>query len=268
MAARLALLKQRAAAPKVPAAAAAAAAAAASPSAAAPPPAVGTSASSLAPPPAVDAALVFSPAPLSPAPPAPQRCEYHAAAVSESHAASLLAAVDDASHEPLWVELRGRRLQRWAAPLPPFLARLAEGLVAAGVFEAGRAPNDVLVNDYAAGEGIAPHTDGPSYDPCVATLSLGAPALMRYSVLFGREGPGERGGQAVGALVLQPRSLVITSGELFTRYAHGIPEGVGALDLAEEARACGGGRLWTGEAEGVLERDARRVSITLRWRRI
>jgi alkylated DNA repair dioxygenase AlkB len=262
MAALLALLKQRAGAPKAaspaPAPAAVASAAAG--------PTVGTAASSLAPPPADGAVLALSPAPLSPAPPAPQRCEYHAEAVSAAHAEALLAAVDDASHAALWVELRGRRLQRWAAPLPPFLARLAEGLVAAGVFEHDRPPNDVLVNSYAPGEGIAPHADGPAYDPRVATLSLGAPALMRYSVLYGRERGGERGGQAVGALVLRDRSLVVTSGELYTRYAHAIPEGgEGALDLAEEALACGG-RLWTGEAEGALERDERRVSITIRHR--
>jgi hypothetical protein len=51
----------------------------------------------------------------------PQRCCYVPDAVGAAHAAALLAAIDDASHADVWVELRARRLQQWAAPLPAFL---------------------------------------------------------------------------------------------------------------------------------------------------
>ena len=57
---------------------------------------------------------------------------------------------------PRWVYLRGRRLQCWggeprrgsvAEPLPPWLQRLSEGLVEAGVFPTEVAPNHVLLNE-------------------------------------------------------------------------------------------------------------------------
>jgi len=289
MAAILAQLRRRAAAAAAPSPASPSASSSSSAPAAGAASAVGTAASSRAPPPEEGAHLRLPPAPLPAVSPpgAPQRCALVAEAVGAAHAAALLAAVDDASHAALWVELRGRRLQRWEAPLPPFLARLCEDLVAAGLFAPQRPPNSVLVNDYAAGEGIAPHADGPAYDALVCTLSLGAaPALLRYSVLFGREDAarGERGAQRVGALVLRPRSLVATSGALYERYAHGIPEGAAEpIDLAAEAAALaaaagggaavGGGNggaepaLWTGETGGLLPIEGRRVSITIRHRR-
>lgn len=41
--------------------------------------------------------------------------------------------------------------------------------------------NHVLVNEYLPGQGIMPHQDGPAYFPVVAIISLGSPAVMRFS---------------------------------------------------------------------------------------
>jgi alkylated DNA repair protein alkB family protein 6 len=183
-------------------------------------------------------------------------------AISAEHEARLLASIYHSSHSAQWVELRARRLQQWAAPLPPFLSQLCAGLVQAGLFSAEQPPNHVLINAYERAEGIAPHSDGPSYLPTVATLSLGSSCPMRYSVLYGREGPGEAGGQLLGELLLRPCSLVVTRGLLYTQYAHCIPE-------AAESALAQGALLWNAEAAqaepgSLAVREATRVSITMR----
>lgn len=88
--------------------------------------------------------------------------------------------------------MRGRRLQRHggvftkagqliAAPLPEWLAQLS-GRVHRRLDERffSKAPSHVLVNSYQPGEGILPHEDGPCYEPYVAILSLGSPAVFRF----------------------------------------------------------------------------------------
>lgn len=57
--------------------------------------------------------------------------------------------------------------------LPFILQRISNTLVAIGAFPPSHPPNHVLVNEYQPGEGIMPHTDGPAYDSCTATISLG-----------------------------------------------------------------------------------------------
>ena len=64
--------------------------------------------------------------------------------------------------------------------LPPCLQALVELLVAAGVYEEDQAPQHVLVNSYKGGAGIGAHMDGPLYSACVATITLGGPALMTF----------------------------------------------------------------------------------------
>ena len=64
--------------------------------------------------------------------------------------------------------------------LPPFLQALVDLLVAAGVYTTETAPQHVLVNSYKGGAGIGAHVDGPLYSECVATITLGGPALMAF----------------------------------------------------------------------------------------
>lgn len=91
---------------------------------------------------------------------------------------------------PRWTALRGRRLQNWGGtprkdgslllePLPAWLQRCADRLVADGIFPAACAPNHVLVNEYAPGQGIMPHEDGPFYVARVATISLGSHTVLQ-----------------------------------------------------------------------------------------
>ena len=57
--------------------------------------------------------------------------------------------------------------------LPAILQRIANTLVEVGAFPPSHPPNHVLINEYQQGEGIMPHTDGPAYESCTATVSLG-----------------------------------------------------------------------------------------------
>ena len=68
-----------------------------------------------------------------------------------------------------------------SSSLPAWLARISakvHALVGGSFFH--KTPAHVLVNSYQPGQGILPHTDGPSYLPCVAILSLGAAAVFRF----------------------------------------------------------------------------------------
>jgi alkylated DNA repair protein alkB family protein 6 len=100
-------------------------------------------------------------------------------------------------------------------PLPPWLDRLAEQLVAANVFDAAHKPNHALINEYLPGQGILAHTDGSAYFPTVATLSLGSDALMHYR----RCGASTK---LEAEVVLARNSIVITRGEAYSDYMHSI----------------------------------------------
>ena len=57
-----------------------------------------------------------------------------------------------------------------APAIPPLMSKLATRLEAEGLFD--RIPDQVIVNEYVAGQGIAKHTDKNSFGPQVATISL------------------------------------------------------------------------------------------------
>ncbi|EQC25400.1 hypothetical protein SDRG_16727 [Saprolegnia diclina VS20] len=125
-----------------------------------------------------------------------------------------------------WVQLKYRRLQVWGGsvtttyepePLPRWLQALSSGLVEAGVFAASETPNHALINDYAPGDGILPHEDGPMYYPLVAILSAGASGRMtfqRHRETTPNDVPVH--------LTLDRRSLLVFTGEAYTKYLHSI----------------------------------------------
>lgn len=120
------------------------------------------------------------------------------------------------------------------------------------------APNHCLINEYLPGQGIHPHEDGDAYYPVVATVSLGSHIVLDIK---------EKSSQinTKGWRILQePRSLLITSGELYTDCLHGISEVGVDENLGREGIA-----NWAllGErtpfTEGRAVRDTR-VSLTFR----
>lgn len=85
-------------------------------------------------------------------------------------------------------------------------------------------PNHCLINEYLPGQGIHAHEDGDAYHPVVATVSLGSHIVLDVKPKKD-ETTGERLGDVQGWRILQePRSLLITTGELYTGCLHGISE--------------------------------------------
>jgi alkylated DNA repair dioxygenase AlkB len=113
-------------------------------------------------------------------------------------------------------------------------APLAARLAAEGVF--ARPPDQVIVNEYQPGQGIAPHLDSLAFGPVVASLSLGSACSMGF------EGPG---GEAL-SLWLEPGSLLVLGGEARSSWKHGIA------------------KRRSDVVDGVRHPRGRRVSLTFR----
>lgn len=119
-------------------------------------------------------------------PPGARRVDDWVTAEEEAH---LLAAIDDAP----WRDDLRRRVQHYGwrydyraravdatmrlGPLPPWADALARRIAAEGLD--ARAPDQVIVNEYLPGQGIARHVDCvPCFGPVVLSLSLGSGYVM------------------------------------------------------------------------------------------
>ena len=139
-----------------------------------------------------------------------------------------------------WRQLSHRRLQAYPSPLSPTNTLLDGALPAwlsnpiiprllqipsnpsneenAFSNSPHLTPNHCLINEYLPGQGIRPHEDGGAYHPVVATISLGS-----HIVFDVRPKPGDK--VSDGWRILQePKSLLITTGDLYMQYLHGIEE--------------------------------------------
>ncbi|WP_018699717.1 alpha-ketoglutarate-dependent dioxygenase AlkB [Amorphus coralli] len=168
--------------------------------------------------------------------------------VGVAEEAALLAQLDRAD----WIDELKRRVQHYGyrydyrerrvaegsflGALPDWLLPIARLLVADGFFAA--MPDQVIVNEYLPGQGIAPHVDcEPCFGDTIASLSLGSASLME----FRKAEQSERLDH-----LLEPRSLLILSGEAPYGWKHGIA-----------ARK-------TDVVDGVKRPLARRMSLTFR----
>lgn len=101
----------------------------------------------------------------------------------------------------------------YLGPLPSWLETLAERLHRERLFQ--RKPDQVIINEYLPGQGIAPHVDcEPCFGDTVASLSLGSACCMEFAQLQS----GQRSAQILG-----PRSLLVLDGEARFHWTHGIP---------------------------------------------
>ena len=161
---------------------------------------------------------------------------------------SLLAAVDARP----WSDDLRRRVQHYGfrydykrrsvdlsmalGPLPDWASELAERLMHEGIFPAR--PDQLIVNEYLPGQGIASHIDcGPCFGGVVCSLSLGSACTM----VLTRDTDGRQ-----EQIRLAPRSLLVLSEEARYEWRHGIPA-----------------RL-TDRLQGETYRRDRRVSLTFR----
>jgi alkylated DNA repair protein alkB homolog 6 len=96
------------------------------------------------------------------------------------------------------------------------------------------APNHILINEYLPGQGIMPHKDGSAYHPVVCTVSLGSSLCLD---IYGSNRDGSRESNPRWRIFQEPRSLLVTTGDLYTEYLHGIADVTEDVDLREETIA-------------------------------
>jgi alkylated DNA repair protein alkB homolog 6 len=123
------------------------------------------------------------------------------------------------------------------ASLPKFLDNaIIERFTKFGIFKDSphNRPNHVLANEYQPGQGIMPHTDGPAYYPVTATVSLGGHTVLE---IYMKNAVGEREPDPAWRILQEPRSLLVTSGEMYSETLHGISEAVFDEDLSPETVA-------------------------------
>jgi len=126
--------------------------------------------------------------------------------------------------------------------MPPFLTAYPDLIRRLQQTDAFRSsphgsPNHVILNEYLPGQGIMPHEDGPSYHPVVATISLGSHAIFHYYSYKSDDTLATSGSAnefadtgrlidptPVLSLLLEPRSVIITTSSLYTSHLHGIQE--------------------------------------------
>lgn len=101
-------------------------------------------------------------------------------------------------------------LGMYLGPIPPWASALADRLHSSGIF--ATRPDQVIVNEYQPGHGIAPHIDlASAFGPVVASISLGSACVMEFS----RE-------KVALELALHPGSLLVLTGEARFEWRHGI----------------------------------------------
>lgn len=98
-------------------------------------------------------------------------------------------------------------------PLPEWLTGLCRRLQQAGHFP--KLPDQVIINEYLPGQGIAPHIDCVQcFEETIASLSLGSPCVMEFTHSTTDEKI---------TRLLEPRSLIVLSGDARYQWKHGIP---------------------------------------------
>ena len=167
---------------------------------------------------------LFNEPPTAPAPSIPGlRCipKY----ITQQEEAELIDAIDA---QPWITELK-RRVQHYGyrydykarnvapgsllGPLPEWLSPYANQLRADGFFPA--LPDQVIINEYEPGQGIAPHIDCvPCFTDTIVSLSLDSSCVMEFTHVATR---------VKIPIVLEPRSLVVLSGDARYRWRHAIP---------------------------------------------
>ena len=135
-------------------------------------------------------------------------------------------------------------------------------------------PNHVLINEYPPGVGIAPHEDGPAYAPVVATVSLGdAVVLDIYPKESNNNEKEEENDEKVGEdcdgttegrrrkgghsrILLEPRSLFVTTENAYTSCLHGIQDVKVDEELGVDVVA-----NWGSTAQGSNDEDWNREKV-------
>lgn len=185
--------------------------------------------------------------------------------------------------KPRWTQLTHRRLQTWPSalvqntllesPLPqwldePVVSRLLSMPLSPdkptiNIFSPSphARPNHVLINEYPPGIGIMAHKDGSAYYPVVCTVSLGASLCLD---IYKSSEDGALNTTPTYKILQEPRSLLITTQELYTDYLHGIADIDEDIGLSEKTVANWG--LLRSPENFPTGRNARQTRTSLTYR--
>ncbi len=170
--------------------------------------------------------------------------------ITRDEEAALLAWI----HAQEWSDALARKVQHYgyyydyksrAVSPANYIGKLPQPLLALAITlqEKGhmaQCANQVIINAYVPGQGIAAHIDQPNnFGPEIVSLSLGTAVEMAFTPPPGTKTPAQ-------SLYLQPRSIVRLADEARYRWQHGI--------AARKSDKIGGTRLARGE----------RISVTFR----
>lgn len=143
--------------------------------------------------------------------------------ISESIEAELINEID----RQIWVVDYNRRLQYYGyrneleAPyglikipisMPPLIYKLAEQLVEKNITPLQ--PDQVIINEYAPGEGLRPHKDRNYFENQICGVTLGSGCIMRYIKI--------KGGDVVDVEVPK-RSVYVMQDDARYKWNHSIP---------------------------------------------
>jgi alkylated DNA repair dioxygenase AlkB len=121
-------------------------------------------------------------------------------------------------------------------PLPAWLKPVTRAFAAAGY--TSKTPDQVIANEYLPGQGIRAHIDcEPCFGPVVASLSLLSHCEMVFRSIDG---------SAKAGIILEPRSLVVLSGDGRYQWTHEIPARKSDM------------------INGLRQQRGRRISLTVR----
>jgi alkylated DNA repair dioxygenase AlkB len=96
--------------------------------------------------------------------------------------------------------------------LPPWVSALAMRLWRDGLLPS--VPDQMVANDYPPGSGIFGHVDQAVFGDTIASVSLGSTCVMQFS---------NSGDTRKEELLLEPRSVLVLSGEARWAWKHEIP---------------------------------------------
>jgi len=119
-------------------------------------------------------------------------------------------------------------------PLPSFLKNYCDGLKSDNIFS--KSPDQVIINEYQPGQGISSHIDCvPCFGGTIVSLSLVSACIMEFKSDTNKV-----------QVLLEPRSLVILSGDARYKWQHAIPS------------------RKTDKYNGIAFTRSRRISLTFR----
>jgi alkylated DNA repair dioxygenase AlkB len=118
-------------------------------------------------------------------------------------------------HHGYRYDYKGRQVTAamYLGPLPEWLQPLCLELCECGLMP--RTADQVIINEYEPGQGIAPHVDCvPCFADTIASLSLSSTCVLEFTEIASRKKV---------PVFLPRRSLVVMSGDARYRWRHAIP---------------------------------------------